>query len=372
MSLLDILLFVGLFAVALMVAYFWGRSQVPGGQASSGTQATAASASTAHDEVQSPMAAKKPTAAQNQNRPLRPAIGPASSAADAAGRPPIAAVASWGYQLQKLDVPHAAASPFDLLVIDYSHDGSQDQVVTADEMAQLKRKPDGSRRLVLAYVSVGEAEDYRFYWNDAWKGQKPAWLLPENKEWKGNFPVCFWEPGWQQVVCGSPNAYLDRVQALGFDGVYLDKCDVFEDMKERLPKVAATRPNLERDMVQFITGISRYLKSHDPGFLIVMQNAEVLLEHKDLVQAIDGVAKESLLFGLNGPEKVNAPDEVEFATNLLQKARAAGKAVLAVEYLNNAAKIQQAADTLKGSGIVLYVAPKDRNLKKLNYDVPQA
>ena len=278
-----------------------------------------------------------------KNRPLRPVIGP-NAAAINTSRPPVASISSWGYQLQKLDVEHAAASPFDLLVIDYSHDGSQERVITPAEMAKLKTKPDGSRRLVVSYVSIGEAEDYRFYWDNAWKGRQPKWLLEENKEWKGNYPVCFWDPGWQSVVCGSPDAYLDRVMALGFDGVYLDKCDVFEDLKDKLPKVAATRPNLEGDMVKFIGGVSRYLKSKDPNFLVIMQNAESLLEHGELMQAIDGVAKESLLYGINGPEKQNPPDEIEFSSNLLQKAKAAGKAVMVVEYLNNATKIQHATD----------------------------
>jgi cysteinyl-tRNA synthetase, unknown class len=256
------------------------------------------------------------------------------------------------------------------LVIDYSHDGSQERVITPEEMAKLKTKPDGSRRLVISYVSIGEAEDYRFYWDDAWKGRQPKWLLEENKEWKGNYPVCFWEPGWQSVVCGSPGAYLDRIQALGFDGVYLDKCDVFEDLEEKLPKIAATRPNLKGDMVKFIASTSRYLKSQDPNFIVVMQNAESLLEYDELVQAIDGVAKESLLYGINGPEKQNPPDEIEFSSNLLQKAKAAGKAVMVVEYLNSAPKIEHAKAALKGSGCVLYIAPKDRNLKKLNYEAP--
>ena len=32
----------------------------------------------------------------------------------------------------------------------------------------MQRKPDGSRRLVFGYLSVGEAEDYRWYWPRAW------------------------------------------------------------------------------------------------------------------------------------------------------------------------------------------------------------
>jgi endo-alpha-1,4-polygalactosaminidase (GH114 family) len=82
------------------------------------------------------------------------------------------------------------------------------------------------------------------------------------------------------------------------------------------------------------------------------------------------VAKESLLYGIGGPEKQNPADEIEFSSTLLQKAKAAGKAVMVVEYLNSAPKIEHARAALRESGCVLYIAPKDRNLKKLNYDAP--
>ena len=73
-------------------------------------------------------------------------------------RPSLGAVRSWGYQLQDLDIARAAASPFDLLVIDYTKDGSDETRLTLAEIERMKRKPDGSRRIVLAYVSIGEAD----------------------------------------------------------------------------------------------------------------------------------------------------------------------------------------------------------------------
>ncbi len=378
MTVTNIVLLIGLFVVAVLAAYLWGRLQsgnrsdqaanapAPKRQATPGSDPAERAANPASE---APTVPHSRSQSEPKNRPLRPVVSPNVGAVDPK-RPAVANIKSWGYQLQKLDVDHAAASPFDLLVIDYSRDGSEEQVITPAEMAKLKRKPDGSRRLVVSYVSIGEAEDYRFYWNDAWKSRQPKWLLDENKDWKGNFTVSFWEPEWQAVVCGSPGSYLDRIQALGFDGVYLDKCDVFEDLQQKLPKVAATRPDIEGDMVKFVVKMSQSLKSKDPNFLVIMQNAETLLEHRELMQAIDGVAKESLLYGLNGPEKLNPADEIEFSRNLLLKAKAAGKALMMVEYLNNPAKIAQAAETLQGTGGVLFISPKDCDLKVLNYETP--
>ena len=57
-------------------------------------------------------------------------------------------VRSWGYHLQSLDLEVIAASPYDVLVIDYSRDGTEDQRLTAADLTRLKQKPDGSTRRV--------------------------------------------------------------------------------------------------------------------------------------------------------------------------------------------------------------------------------
>ena len=284
----------------------------------------------------------------------------------------LARAQSWGYQLQDLDLKRAAASPFDVLVVDYAKDGSDDTALKPAEIQRLQRKPDGSRRIVLAYISIGEAESYRSYWRKEWKRQKPEWLLKENPEWEENFSVCFWAPGWQQLMCGSPDAYLDRILAQGFDGIYLDKCDVTDDLKRHEKKVAATRPDLEGDMVQFVDRMAAYARERRPGFLVVMQNAEPLLERPELRRVIDGVAKEELLFGLDDPEKPNGREDIDWSRERLDLVRRDGKPVFVVEYLNDRAKIAKAAEGISKLGYVLYVSDKDRELDKLVYTTLEA
>lgn len=82
--------------------------------------------------------------------------------------------------------------------------------------------------MVIAYMSIGEAENYRFYWKQDWKTGSPSWLREENPEWPGNYAVRYWHPDWKKIIYGNSDAYLDRILAAGFDGVYLDKIDVFE------------------------------------------------------------------------------------------------------------------------------------------------
>jgi cysteinyl-tRNA synthetase len=280
-------------------------------------------------------------------------------------------IRSWGYQLQKFDMKRAAASPFDLLVIDPSNDGNDgndESALKPTDLARLKTKPDGSRRLVLAYLSIGEAESYRGYWDTSWKKQKPEWLLAENPEWKENYAVCFWDSGWQSIMCGSADARLDRILAAGFDGVYLDKCDVYEDMRSRRMKEAKSRPNLESDMVAFVRSLSTYAKRKQPNFLVVMQNAEGLLDDATLRNAIDGVAKEELVFGVDQPEKRNSQADFDYSRDQLDRVKREGKMVLVVEYLNNQTKIDEAVRAIAPLGYTLYISAKNRELDRLNYE----
>ena len=81
----------------------------------------------------------------------------------------LAEVRSWAYQLQGADgesltLAELIASDFDLFVIDYSRDGDDAGAFTRSEIAALQ----SGGRIVLAYMSIGEAESYRFYWDEAW------------------------------------------------------------------------------------------------------------------------------------------------------------------------------------------------------------
>lgn len=342
-------------------------------------------ASRARPAASPPPATPARTPASPEVRPQTPAERPAnvtpmpapkspSIAADA-GASPVAllkTISNWGYQLQDLKLPKAEASPFDLLVIDYARDGTDETALKPAEIERLKRKPDGSRRLVIAYLSIGEAESYRFYWQRDWKRTKPTWLLGENPDWEENYAVCFWDPGWQQLICGNPSAYLDRIIAQGFDGIYLDKCDVTDDLRHHFKAAAKSRTDLDGDMVAFVQRLSAYAKAKKPGFAIIMQNAETLLERPALRAAIDGVAKEELLFGLDAAERPNTKGEIAEVVDLLNLLKDDGKPVLVVEYLEAPAKIRDAIAATSKLDYVLYVAPKDRELDRLASGPPVA
>ena len=117
----------------------------------------------------------------------------------------------------------------DLIIIDLFYGGLE---LTAGEITSLKTKANNGSRLVVAYMSIGEAEDYRYYWQEGWEKEPPSWLAGENPEWEGNYKIRYWDLAWQDVIYGGEEAYLDLILAAGFDGVYLDIIDAYEYFEE--------------------------------------------------------------------------------------------------------------------------------------------
>lgn len=77
-------------------------------------------------------------------------------------------------------------------------------------------------------MSIGEAEDYRYYWQSGWNSDKPSWMVAENPDWPGNYKVKYWEKEWQDIIFGNAYSYLDKIIDANLDGVYLDIIDAFE------------------------------------------------------------------------------------------------------------------------------------------------
>jgi cysteinyl-tRNA synthetase len=130
-----------------------------------------------------------------------------------------------GYPSKDSLLTALAQTDYDVLIIDLFFEEEQ---ITSPELSSLRVKSNGGSRLVLAYMSIGEAEDYRYYWQPGWFKDPPGWMGAENPEWEGNYAVEYWNSDWQDIIFGSADSYLGRILATGFDGVYLDKIDAFE------------------------------------------------------------------------------------------------------------------------------------------------
>jgi len=283
-------------------------------------------------------------------------------------QPKLAGVTTWIYQLQKIDPALIAASEADVAVIDFTPDGDGTPQFARAEVDAMRRKL-GGRKKIISYMSIGEAEEWRFYWKRDWMvergGKKrksrscPAWVYDENAAWS-SFRVRYWDPEWQKIILGEGDSYLNRIIAAGFDGVYLDIVNGYQEFADKGRKTAAT------EMIQFVIAIAKAARKQNPDFLIVPQNGEQLLTEPTYRAYISAIGKEDILYNNVG----QANDEHTFVTRnpsneswevegFLQHGKRDGIPVLAVEYLHsvkpeNLAAIPATADELRRLGYVPY------------------
>lgn len=114
---------------------------------------------------------------------------------------------------------------YDYLIMDFFFNGEE---FTNNQIEELKQKANGGERLLICYMSIGEAENYRYYWQVGWKPGSPSFIEKENPNWPGNYVVRYWDSEWQNIIFGNDNSYLKKILDAGFDGVYLDIIDAFE------------------------------------------------------------------------------------------------------------------------------------------------
>ena len=128
------------------------------------------------------------------------------------------------------------ATNYDVVLIDlFFNDGS---ALSSADITSLKTKSGGGSRLVICYMSIGEAENYRYYWQSGWHYGNPSWLDLRNPSWPGNFKVRYWDLAWQAIIYGDVqtnghDSYTKQILDAGFDGVYLDIIDAFEYWEAR-------------------------------------------------------------------------------------------------------------------------------------------
>lgn len=118
---------------------------------------------------------------------------------------------------------------YDCIIMDFFFKG---ETFTASQIEELRQKANGGKRLLISYMSIGEAENYRYYWQSDWKVGNPSFIEKENPNWAGNFYVRYWEPEWQSIIFGKDSSYLKKILDAGFDGVYLDIIDAFEQFEK--------------------------------------------------------------------------------------------------------------------------------------------
>lgn len=297
----------------------------------------------------------------------------------------------WLCQLQGADVHEIKESGFPLVVIDYSKDGGDSRSYSHEEIQELIN----DSIIPVSYISIGEAENYRFYWDHEWvedfdenslTDKAPTWLGHSNPNWIGNYKVRYWDTDWRDNYL-SP--YLDKIISQGFRGIYLDIVDAYGywydpnnygggDKEEVMDGDPINNKELACErMIELVIWISEYCKSNSPfgnTFLIFPQNGLSILDFDNdgaYMNAIDGAGVESVWYFETSQREANA---VDYRLQYLRKVIANNKMVLAVDYVDdgsgfaneNEERITDFIMKCKSEKFRYYVARSDRKLNEIN------
>ena len=223
-------------------------------------------------------------------------------------------------------------------------------------------------RKVVAYLSIGEAEDYRSYWQSDWvsngnrTASAPIWLGIENPDWRGNYQIKYWNGDWQKLMLTT----IDDTMARGFDGVYLDIVDGFETYEQGADSYLDDRMNPEtkqtyrRDMVDWVKAVAARARAKNPAALVIPQNGSQLAADKDFIEVISAQGIENLFTNGNKLQPKSHRDEILGHLKLLASAK---KPVLLIEYPKTRQGQALSKKLAEENGLVWLMT--DRQLKTL-------
>lgn len=236
--------------------------------------------------------------------------------------------------------------PLDVLKVCEGHTKGPDMLVLDHEA---KSRPYSSREIdlyrneldakIISYLSVGSAEDYRWYFRSTWISKRdgsltaraPSYLLAPDEDWPGEFSVRYWDPEWERLLF----SYLDRILRARFDGVFLDLVDVYRFWSsDQAPEESRLmREDAAERMIRLVKRIAAYTRSRDPDFIIIPQNAEHLLRCDDdgsYLATLDAVNAESLYYRFLEPR---SEEYIAERNTDLAVAVSAGKPVFVIDYV---------------------------------------
>lgn len=256
---------------------------------------------------------------------------------------PLAHATSWRFVPDAVDVAELADDRSDVVVVgDYAIGGRE---LTASDIQMIRSQARAGSKFVLAYMNFSESSPASGTWDQAWSLSRPSWSAGDSCVVPDGMRVKFWEAEWKAVVYRRPGSYLDRIIALGFDGIYIGGLQ--SSMQFQVPAVA-----LQNDAVNFITDMAAVARRKAPGFVVMADANAALLANAEFRSVIDGVGVEGLLYGATGSARRPMPD-VRSTYDALRPALADGKQVFAVERIDATEDVvAQTARELRRRGIV--------------------
>ena len=303
----------------------------------------------------------------------------------------------WAYQIQGVEnrksIKKIVRSKYDMVVIDptvtYDSDFNAKKAVRQIKNSTASNKKN--RKMVIAYIDIGEMEEWRWYWGNnkqyeergrcksAFAKQIQSWapwvVGCDPDGWAGNYPVAYWDKNWKDVVIyGSSlgektyyNSMLDEVVKDGFDGVYLDWVEAYDDDKV---KARAKKNGVDpvAEMLQLIKEIKQYGQKSNPNFVVIQQNASGLVDEVGIAKAtkyIDAIAQEHVWWYGEASDSWRDRDSYNqkidkdlnnFYLRTLKEYQKAGLPVFNAEYASGRKRLKNIYKQSRNLGFVPYVS----------------
>jgi polysaccharide biosynthesis protein PelA len=231
--------------------------------------------------------------------------------------------------------PAAAFEAYDLVVFDSDR---------YPPIATLKEKG----KTVLGYISLGEVEKHRSYFNEV---KKAGLLIEKNEVWTDAYKVDVRNPAWTKMVV---EELIPQILAKGFDGVFLDTVDNPPDLERRDPRRFHGMSDAMAQMVKAI-------KHHHPKALIMQNRGYDILP--EVAPYIDMVLGECVYTNYNFDKKTYgyvASDLYQQQVKILKDAQKVSPKlkVYTLDYWkeDDSKTITQIYKTQRENGFIPYVA----------------
>ncbi|TNC74974.1 endo alpha-1,4 polygalactosaminidase [Rubellimicrobium roseum] len=282
----------------------------------------------------------------------------------------------WG---ERYTAQGLADQPHGLLIMEgtkvgapYSDTG-REVFFTPEEIAMITH--DGERP-ALGYLNVGEIEDHRDYWvemstrrDQAEAFVPPEWLGPRTAH--GDHLSAYWTPAWRHVML----ARVDRLMALGVDGLFLD--DVLHYYTHATdkglswpepgrPEGPQDAPGLALAMMELVLAIAERVRTWDCNALVIVNNGVFIGRDAGEPPGHDGsrpafAAYLDAIDGLLVENALSSADHPDTRAALKEDFLDSGLPILTVDAValtgghDTAAQQQRVAEEARRSGFVPYV-----------------
>jgi uncharacterized protein (TIGR01370 family) len=184
-------------------------------------------------------------------------------------------------------------------------------------------------KTVFAYLSLGQAEKSRDYWQDSWQIGSPDFIHKVDPKYEYGFVVKFWTPEWENIIL---NYTAQHIAPFGYAGVLIDYMDEYKNF-------LTDRPNAAQEMVALGAKVVNVLQSRNPRMLILTQDSIDLYRIDKYRDMIDGVSCEEVFY----KHSKNADGSLSFESQpssytasqmtLLDQILKDKKAVILMEYI---------------------------------------